>query len=111
MAAVALFGGSAPACSYRVHPSDALGCNSQVASAPESPLDPPTEDLSQGQQDSLESCQIESRGELDANWIVVQQLASSALGMPAIEWYSICVDRPDHLITLPGPPPPAIILG
>jgi predicted nucleic acid-binding Zn-ribbon protein len=111
MAVWVLFSSPSLACNYGVRLQDALNRGSQIDSEPQSSSDLPSTDLAQSQEDSAESCQLESRGELDLNLIAVEELASDEVEISAPERISFSIELPDHLITLPGTPPPACILG
>jgi hypothetical protein len=110
MAVLVALSGSTPASGQEVYGSDALACDAAILQEAELPSQSPSADLAPCQQASLESYRVESSGELDADSVVLSEIASGEVGALAPEFYSIFIDRPDHLITLPGTPPPAGLL-
>lgn len=115
VASVVVFGGTTAArgCEYFAS-SHKLRCRtvSQIESVPEpSSSDRTTTDLEQGPVASLESPEVESRREVQTISLTVGDVASAEPSCLTLEHNFIFIERPDHLISLPGAPPPATYLG
>lgn len=113
VAAVIVIADSNPASGHGYHAPASLRCAGQFDQNSSPPSDRPVANLNQGQEGSVDSCELESRNDFRTKFLSpsVEDAPAGNPRMSASVAYFIFVERPDHLITLPGTPPPASTLG